>query len=174
MDFSTKTIADPPKEEAVSANETTVDSKDGTGKLGDEAPKEDENDVAPADEPISDATLSRQKSSSVQYPCRSSNEEKGIAFIVRCSDASEIFGHKREFADGVELRVGQLVSFNEEKGTAFIVRCSDASEIFGHKREFADGVELRVGQPVSFVYEVTEKGGTAKKVLVTYSKLDLG
>ena len=56
-------------------------------------------------------------------------------------------------------------TYNEEKGFAFIARCLDGTEIFGHKREFAQGVEPRVGQPVSFVYEVTEKGGTAKKVL---------
>lgn len=56
-------------------------------------------------------------------------------------------------------------TYNEEKGFAFIARCLDASEICGHKREFAQGVEPRVGQPVSFVYEITEKGGTAKKVV---------
>ena len=56
-------------------------------------------------------------------------------------------------------------TWNEEKGFAFIARCLDATEIFGHKREFAQNVEPYVGQPVSFIFEVTEKGGTAKKVL---------
>lgn len=56
-------------------------------------------------------------------------------------------------------------TYNEEKGFTFIARCFDGTEIFGHKREFPQGVEPSVGQPVSFVYEVTEKGGTAKKVL---------
>lgn len=56
-------------------------------------------------------------------------------------------------------------TYSEEKGFAFIVRCVDATEIFGHKREFPQGVEPYVGQPVSFAYEITEKGGTAKKVL---------
>lgn len=63
-----------------------------------------------------------------------------------------------------EREMGVVKTLNEEKGFAFIVRCVDATEIFGHKREFADGIEPRVGQPVSFVYEVTEKGGTAKKI----------
>lgn len=62
-----------------------------------------------------------------------------------------------------ELTVYQ--TWNEEKGFVFIVRCVDATEIFGHKREFPQDVEPRVGQPVSFIYEVTEKGGSAKKVL---------
>ena len=56
-------------------------------------------------------------------------------------------------------------TYNEEKGFAFIARCLDATEIFGHKREFPQDVEPCVGQPVSFIYEVTEKGGTAKKVM---------
>lgn len=39
-----------------------------------------------------------------------------------------------------------------------------AIEILGHKREFSYGVELYVRLPVSFVYEVTEKGGLARKI----------
>lgn len=57
-----------------------------------------------------------------------------------------------------------LQTYSEEKGFTFIARCVDGTEIFGHKREFSQGVEPYVGQPVSFVYEVTEKGGSAKKV----------
>lgn len=56
-------------------------------------------------------------------------------------------------------------TYNEEKGFVFIARCFDATEVFGHKREFLHDTEPYVGQPVSF-YEVTEKGGEAKKVLV--------
>lgn len=56
-------------------------------------------------------------------------------------------------------------TYSEEKGFTFIARCFDATEIFGHKREFPPDVVPYVGQPVSFLYEVTEKGDTAKKVL---------
>lgn len=56
-------------------------------------------------------------------------------------------------------------TYKEEKGFSFIARCFDGTEIFGHKREFPQDIEPYIGQPVSFVYEVTEKGGTAKKVL---------
>ncbi|KAL9132630.1 MAG: hypothetical protein Q9175_006194 [Cornicularia normoerica] len=63
-----------------------------------------------------------------------------------------------------EREMGKVKTYNEEKGFAFIVRCFDATEIFAHKREFPQGVEPRVGQPVSFVYEITENGGTAKKI----------
>lgn len=64
-----------------------------------------------------------------------------------------------------QKRSNVLQTYTEEKGFAFIARCVDGTEIFGHKREFAKGLEPEVRQPVSFVYEVTEKGGTAKKVL---------
>lgn len=135
MDFSTKTIADPPKEEAVSANGTTVDAKDGTGKLGGMKPRR------------------KMRTMSLQ-PTR-----------------PPVMPHSR---DKIPPRRNILADHSTRRKA--LRSSSDAptpTEIFGHKREFADGVELRVGQPVSFVYEVTEKGGTAKKVLVIYSELDL-
>lgn len=72
-----------------------------------------------------------------------------------------------------EREMGKVKTYSEEKGFAFIVRCVDATEIFGHKREFPQDVEPYVGQPVSFVYEITEKGGTAKKIRVEDSVPDI-
>ena len=49
---------------------------------------------------------------------KSYNEEKGFAFIGRCTGGDDVFGHKREFGR-VEPYVGQPVSFmleNTEKG----------------------------------------------------------
>lgn len=49
---------------------------------------------------------------------KSYNEEKGFAFIGRCTGGDDVFGHKREFGN-VEPYVGQPVSFileNTEKG----------------------------------------------------------
>lgn len=49
---------------------------------------------------------------------KSYNEEKGFAFIGRCTGGDDVFGHKREFG-GIEPYVGQPVSFiieNTEKG----------------------------------------------------------
>ena len=49
---------------------------------------------------------------------KSYNEEKGFAFIGRCTGGDDVFGHKREFG-GVEPYVGQPISFvleNTEKG----------------------------------------------------------
>ena len=49
---------------------------------------------------------------------KSYNEEKGFAFIGRCTGGDDVFGHKREF-NNVEPYVGQPVSFileNTEKG----------------------------------------------------------
>ncbi|CAF9919882.1 MAG: hypothetical protein ALECFALPRED_001331 [Alectoria fallacina] len=77
----------------------------------------------------------------------------------------EVGSAEEEEKEGVrEMGMVKFQTYSEEKGFAFITRCFDATEIFGHKREFED-VEPYVGQPVSFVYEVTEKGGAAKKAL---------
>lgn len=49
---------------------------------------------------------------------KSYNEEKGFAFIGRCTGGDDVFGHKREFG-GIEPYIGQPVSFvleNTEKG----------------------------------------------------------
>ena len=60
---------------------------------------------------------------------KSYNEEKGFAFIGRCTGGDDVFGHKREFG-GVEPYVGQPVSFileNTEKGdTAKKIREEDS------------------------------------------------
>lgn len=60
---------------------------------------------------------------------KSYNEEKGFAFIGRCTGGDDVFGHKREFG-GVEPYVGQPVSFileNTEKGdTAKKIRVEDS------------------------------------------------
>ena len=60
---------------------------------------------------------------------KSYNEEKGFAFIGRCTGGDDVFGHKREFG-GVVPYVGQPVSFileNTEKGdTAKKIREEDS------------------------------------------------
>lgn len=62
-----------------------------------------------------------------------------------------------------EREMGKVKTYNEEEGFVFTARCFDATEVLGHKREFLHDTEPYVGQPVSFLYEVTEKGGEAKK-----------
>ncbi|KAF6230560.1 hypothetical protein HO173_011097 [Letharia columbiana] len=86
---------------------------------------------------------------------------KGAA-AVKVKEEEGGVAKEEEEEGGREM--GKVKTYNEEKGFSFIARCFDGTEIFGHKREFLQDIEPYIGQPVSFVYEVTEKGGTAKKI----------
>ena len=89
---------------------------------------------------------------------KSYNEEKGFAFISRCSGGDDVFGHKRELG-GVEPYVGQPVSFileNTEKGdTAKKIREEESVPepiLSDEGREFGT-VKVRHFLPFFFLYK---------------------
>ncbi|KAF6231745.1 hypothetical protein HO173_010047 [Letharia columbiana] len=94
---------------------------------------------------------------------KSYNEEKGFAFIGRCSGGDDVFGHKREFGS-VEPYVGQPVSFileNTEKGdTAKKIRKEDSVPepiLSDEGREF--GTVKNFNMEKGFGFIVRKKGG---------------
>ncbi|KAL9071982.1 MAG: hypothetical protein Q9161_003914 [Pseudevernia consocians] len=104
------------------------------------------------------------------------SEEKGFTFIARCVDGTEIFGHKREFPQGVVPYVGQPVSFiyentekggsakknfNREKGFGFIVARKGGDEVRFFEKALNEVVPEK-NTCVSFVQEEGEKGLLAK------------
>lgn len=67
---------------------------------------------------VTEAAIEEDESDRELGKVKSYNEEKGFAFIGRCTGGDDVFGHKREFG-GVEPYIGQPVSFiieNTEKG----------------------------------------------------------